>query len=113
MSPLAELPRGIPIPVDEIRSALESAAIPGFTGSVQVVIGLRPEAAQYVTIAVIRRESRNVNRPTTTQQVLPDPERKKPVQRVVDSIMGKLMIRPIMTALEIQVVDGVAQEKFM
>jgi hypothetical protein len=102
---------GIAFSSDEIRSALESAAIPGFTGTLQVEIGLRPEAAQFVTFAVIRRQSHREEKPatTSTRQELPDPTRKKPVDSVIDKIRSKLLIRTVVTAVEAHYVNGVLQ----
>ena len=112
MHGLVEVPRGIPIPVEEIRSALESVAVPGFTGVLQLEIGLTPAAASCVMIGVIRRQTSRVDAQPqqVTRQVLPDLERKKPVQKVIQDVMGKLLIRPVMTALEVHVVDGVLQK---
>jgi hypothetical protein len=101
--------QGIPIPPEEIRSALESAAIPGFTGTMQLEIGLRSEAAACVMIGVIRRQSKRADQPAATRQELPDPSRKKPVDRAMDDIRGKLFIRTVVTAVEAQYLDGVLQ----
>lgn len=110
MSSLAEVPQGIPIPPDEIRSALESVAIPGFTGTLQLEIALKPEAAACVMFAVIRRQSKQVPQLGTTRQVLPDPERRKPVQSVIEDLKRRLYVRPVVTAIEVHVVDGVVQK---
>jgi hypothetical protein len=48
---------------------------------------------------------------TAVRQVLPDPNRKKPVESVVEAIKSKLRIRPVLTALEVQVADGVLQKR--
>jgi hypothetical protein len=114
MSSLAAA-QGIPIPTEEIRSALESVAIPGYTGTLQLEIGLRAEAAACVMIGVIRRQSKRVDGPlhgatTATRQELPDPTRKKPVDKVIDDIRGKLMIRTVLTAVEAHYADGVLQK---
>jgi hypothetical protein len=109
MSSLAAT-QGIPIPTDEIRSALESVAIPGFTGTLQVEIGLRPEATACVMIGVIRRQRGGVVQ--ATRQELPDPTRKKPVDNVIADIRSKLFIRTAVTAVEAQYEDGVLQKWF-
>jgi len=111
MSSLAESPlRGIPIPTEEIRAALDSVAIPGYTGVLQLEIGLAPEAAQHVMIGVIRRQSMKVDQPAALKQTLPDPSRKKPVDKVLADIKGKLRIRTVLTAVEAHYLDGVLQK---
>lgn len=118
MSSLAEFSRGVPIPLDEIRSALESVAIPGFSGVLQLEISPAPEAAQHVMIGVIRRQTEKVEPAgdgsapgaRVTRQQLPDPARKKPVQNVLDRLEGKLMIRTVVTAVEAHFLDGVLQK---
>lgn len=109
MSTLAEFPRGIPFSDAEIRSALESVAIPGFTGVVQMEINLGPEVAQHVAIAVIRRQSLKPDQPAVQRQTLPDPTRKKPVQQVLDHLKSRLMIRCVVAAIEANFLDGVLQ----
>jgi hypothetical protein len=107
MSTLAEFPQGIPIPTEEIRAALDSVAYPGFTGTVQLEIGLRAEAAQCVMIGVVRRQSHRAE--TVTRQELPDPSRKKPVDKVIDQIKSRLFIRTVVTAVEAHYLNGVLQ----
>jgi hypothetical protein len=109
MSSLAERPQGIPIPTEEIRSALESVAIPGYTGTLLLDISLGAEAAQHVMIGVIRRQSFKVDQPAAVRQTLPDPARKKPVDKVLEDIKGRLMIRTVVTAVEAHYQDGVLQ----
>jgi hypothetical protein len=108
MSSLAAT-QGIAFSEAEIRSALESVAIPGFTGTLQIDIGLRPEAAQYLMVGVIRRQSKRVDEPAAMRQELPDPTRKKPVDKVMDDIRSKLFIRTVVTAVEARYLDGVLQ----
>jgi hypothetical protein len=111
MSTLAEFPQGIPIPTEEIRSALESVAIPGYTGTIQLEIGLRAEAASCVMIGVIRRQSKRVDHePVAERQMLPDPKRRKPVEKVMADLKGKLFVRTVMTAVEAHYLDGVLQK---
>jgi hypothetical protein len=109
MSLLAEFPRGIPIPMEEIRSALESVAVPGYTGTLQLEIGLRPEAAACVMIGVIRRQSFKVDQSSEVRHMLPDPTRKKPVDKVLADIKEKMMIRTVVTIVEAHYLDGVLQ----
>ena len=101
--------QGIPFSDVEIRSALESVAIPGYTGTLQLEIGLRPEAAACVMIGVIRRQSKRPDQQAATRQVLPDPSRKKPVEGVIDKIREKLFVRTVVTAVEAKYLDGVLQ----
>jgi Na+-translocating ferredoxin:NAD+ oxidoreductase RnfG subunit len=118
MSSLAAT-QGIAFSEQEIRSALESVAIPGFTGSIQLEVLIAPEAAQYITIAVIRRQaSPAAEGPQdlargAVRQVLPDPTRKKPVESVIEAIKSKLRIRTGLTALEVHVNDGVLGKKII
>jgi Na+-translocating ferredoxin:NAD+ oxidoreductase RnfG subunit len=118
MSSLAAT-QGIAFSDAEIRSALESVAIPGFTGSIQLEVLIAPEAAQYITIAVIRRQaSPAAEGPQdlargAVRQVLPDPTRKKPVESVIEAIKSKLRIRTGLTALEVHVNDGVLGKKII
>jgi hypothetical protein len=111
--------QGIAFSDADIRSALESVAIPGFTGSIQLEVLIAPEAAQYITIAVIRRQvSPAAEGPegparAAVRQVLPDPTRKKPVESVIDAIKDRLRIRTGMTALEVHVNDGVLGKKIV
>jgi hypothetical protein len=100
---------GIPIPAEEIRRALESVAIPGYTGTIQLDIGLRAEAAACVMIGVIRRQSRKLDDQVAVRQTLPDPTRKKPVDKVIDDLKSKLFIRTVVTAVEARYLDGVLQ----
>jgi hypothetical protein len=97
--------------IEEIRTALASAATPGWNGSLSLEVVLAPEAAQYISIVVIRRQTEKVEGHTAVRQVLPDPNRKKPVESVVEAIKSKLRIRPVLTALEVQVADGVLQKR--
>jgi hypothetical protein len=111
MSSLAAT-QGIAFSADEIRSALASVAYPGFTGVVQLEIALSPEAAQFVTFAVIRRQSKKIDEQETAgavRQMLPDPSRKKPVDKVMSDLKSKLFIRPVLTAVEAHYLDGVLQ----
>jgi hypothetical protein len=111
MQSLAERPsRGVPFPAEEIRAALDSVAIPGYTGVLQLEIGLAPEAAEHLMIGVIRRQSMKPDQPATTKQTLPDPSRKKPVDKVIADIKSKLRIRPVLTAVEAHYLDGVLQK---
>lgn len=115
MSSLAA-PQGIAIPTEEIRSALESVAIPGYNGSLQMEIHFSPEAEellnQCVVITVVRRETNRLDQVSTgvTRQQLPDPSRKKPVDKVIADIKKVLFIQTMLKALEVQVVDGVLQK---
>jgi hypothetical protein len=109
MSTLAERQQGIPIPLDDIRSALESVAIPGYTGTLQLDISVGAEAAKCVMIGVIRRQTFKVDQPASVRQTLPDPARKKPVEKVLADIKARLMIRTVVTAVEAHYNDGVLQ----
>lgn len=102
--------QGIAIPTEQIRSALESVAIPGYTGTLQLEIGLSEAAAQCVMIGVIRRQSLRPDGPAATRQQLPDPQRKKPVERVMEDIKTRLFVRPVLTAVEAHYLDGVLQK---
>jgi hypothetical protein len=112
MSSLAAT-QGIAFSPEEIRSALMTVAYPGFTGVVQLEIALAPEAAQHVMFAVVRRQSKKVDdadgaaASAPQRQVLPDPTRKKPVDKVMSDIKSKLFIRPVLTAVEAHFADGV------
>jgi hypothetical protein len=113
-SSLAAVTQGIAFSqdsIEEIRTALASAATPGWNGSLSLEVVLAPEAAQYISIVVIRRQTEKVEGHTAVRQVLPDPNRKKPVESVVEAIKSKLRIRPVLTALEVQVADGVLQKR--
>lgn len=105
MSSLAVASRGVPIPVDEISSALRSAAVPGYTGALQLELLVRPEAVSYVVIVVTRRQSV----PANTREEVPavgEHLRKKSVQRAVDGLRDKLILRPVLLAVEAHFVDG-------
>lgn len=108
MSSLAAT-QGIPFSAEYLRSALESAAIPGFTGSMQVNIGVSEEAAKCVMFSVLRRETHRKDQQTVTRQALPDPTRKKPVDSVIDALKSKLFIRTVVMVVEAHYVDGVLQ----
>lgn len=111
MSSLAAT-QGIAFSDQEIRSALASVAYPGFTGVVQLDISLSPEAAACVMIGVIRRQSKKVDDAETAgaaRHVLPDPTRKKPVDKVLSDLKSKLFIRPVLVAVEAHYLDGVLQ----
>jgi|ERR1051326_6327294 hypothetical protein len=106
MSLLAEVPQGIPFSADEIRSYLEAAAIAGFTGALQLSIGLRDEIAEHIVIKPIFRCSHLEGK---FEVINPDPTRKKPVGRVIEDIRPKLVIRPVLTAMEVRFLKGVVQ----
>ena len=107
MSSHTALSRGVAIPPDEIHSALRSAAVPGFTGVLQIELLVDAEAARHVSIAIIRRQSKSVNE--TTREEVPavgDHPRKKNVQKVVDDLRSKLFLRTAILAIEAHYVDG-------
>lgn len=108
MSSLA-VQQGVPIPLDQIRSALESVAVPGYTGTLQVEVNLSADAASCVTFAVIRRQTRRAD-DAVTKQTLPDPGRKKPVEKVLADLRAVLFLRPAVQAVEAHYVDGVLQK---
>ncbi|HEV3041892.1 MAG TPA: hypothetical protein VHA33_29275 [Candidatus Angelobacter sp.] len=99
---------GIAIPPEEIHSALSSAAVPGYTGSLQIEFSVQPEAARHVMIAVIRRQSKSTQE--VTREIVPavgaETARKKSVQRVLTDLQQKLRLRPVVLAIEAQYVDG-------
>jgi hypothetical protein len=105
----AASPQGIPIPPDEIRSALMSAAIPGFTGTLQLNVYLRDDAAKCVSIGVLRREAKRADKDQAAdiRQTLPDPERKKPVDKVIEDIRNLLYVRTVLMAVEAHYLNGV------
>jgi hypothetical protein len=109
-SSLAAVTQGIAIPPDEIRSALDSMAYPGFTGMLQVQLYLLDEASKFVRVAVWRAENKRTEKLQAERQVLPDPERKKPVQNVIDDIKGLLYVRTVLVALEVHYLNGVVKE---
>jgi hypothetical protein len=43
------------------------------------------------------------------RQELPDPTRKKPVEKVIQDITPKLFIRPVVMAVEARFLNGVLQ----
>jgi hypothetical protein len=105
MSSLAVGSRGVPIPVDEISSALRSVAVPGYTGALQLELVVKPEAVAHVTVVVTRRQTLNGN----TREDLPatgDHIRKKSAQRAVDGLRDELILRPVLLAAEAHYVDG-------
>ena len=108
ISSLNLLPQ-IPVDQAQLRAALESVAIPGYNGSVSIEIGLAPGEGNSFTVvmAVCRRETKRPGSPAPAErQLLPDPERKKLVQDVIDGIRTKLFVRPILQALEAQFENG-------
>ncbi|HEY2361185.1 MAG TPA: hypothetical protein VGK36_08725 [Candidatus Angelobacter sp.] len=107
MSTLAEFPQGIPIPADEIRSALMSAAIPGFTGTLRTKFYLTPNAASCVRVDVLWDEAKRTDTPEKRKQTLPDPDRRKPVQKVIEDIENLLFVRTVLVAVEAHYLDGV------
>ena len=70
------------------------------------------EAAKHVSFAVLRRQSKRVEDEPARQerQVLPDPTRKKPVEKVLADLRSKLRIRPVVPAYEFHFLDGVLQK---
>ena len=95
------------VPVDEmeLRAVLQSAAMPGYSGSITIEIGLRAEARSYIMLGVMRRESRKPG--AGQRQMLPDPERRKPVENVIEELRPKLFVRPILRAVEAHYDNGV------
>jgi hypothetical protein len=115
-SGLAAAPQGIPIPTEEIRTALESVAIPGFNGSVQMEIHFTADAEeilkQCIVVTVLRRQTKRVDEESgVTRQQLPDPTRKKPVEKVLADLKKVLFVQTVLKALDVQVVDGVLQKE--
>jgi hypothetical protein len=106
--------QGIPIPPDLIRSALESVAYPGYTGSMQVELMLPADIVQKVMVCVVRRQTKLMSKdePANQRQVMPDPERKKPVEKVIADIKGLLYVRTVLLALEVNFVNGVPQDNY-
>lgn len=114
--------QGIPIPAQDIRSALESVAIPGFNGSLQMEINFAQFAdpkeleellSRLIVITVLRRETKRIDQesaPTVTRQQLPDPTRKKPVEKVIADVKKVLFVTTMLKALEVQIADGVVQK---
>lgn len=102
----------------ELRAALHSVAIPGWTGTLYVEIGLREEteAGQQrlsVVFAVRKREAKRVNSAEGNSiQILPDVERRKPMERVLSAIRPKLLVQPVLKGLEVFVKDGCFQDNF-
>lgn len=101
--------QGIAFSADEIRSVLEAAALTRFTGTVQISIGVNPDAAKCVGITVLYRHSHVEQKPGVTRQELPDPTLRKPVAKVIEDISSKLFIRTALTAMEIRFLNGVVQ----
>lgn len=101
---------GVPIPLEEVRFALDSVAVPGFTGTLQLEIGLREEAARCVRIDVVRRQVMRYEAVDGVRHTLPDPERKKPVQSAITKLEPRLIIRPVLTAVEFHLANGVLQK---
>jgi hypothetical protein len=101
--------QGIAFSAKEIRAALEAAAISGFTGTLQLSINLRPDAAQCVVVSTNFKHSHLEGKPADTRQELPNPTLKKPVSSVIEVISPKLFIRPAVTALEARFLKGVLQ----
>jgi hypothetical protein len=101
----------------ELRTALHSVAVPGFTGTLCVEIGLAEETEDgqrryYVVMAIRRRESKRTGDDSAGQQILPDVERRKPVEKVLAVLRPKLFLRPILQAVEFHLKDGVLQPNF-
>lgn len=100
----------------ELRAALQSVAIPGYNGSLTVEIGLREVKDEfgaryiYIAMSVLRRESKRMSEPAGQRQILPDPERRKPVDKVIEAIRPKLFIRPVLRLFEVHFKNGVASD---
>ncbi len=99
----------VQIPEDELRTALQSVAIPGYTGSMVVEIGLREEVAQFIVMAVLRQQSKSVGEHRVVKQTIPDPDRRRPVDKVLADLRPKLFIRPVLLAVEAHYLDGILQ----
>jgi hypothetical protein len=110
MTSLAVASRGVPIPVEEIHSVLRSVAVPGYTGVLQLDLWVRPEAAAYVMLGVTRRQSKSMrDEAGPTREEIPavgEHLRKKSVQRAVDGLREKLVLRTVLLAVEAHYVDG-------
>jgi hypothetical protein len=110
MTSLAVATRGVAIPPEEIHSALRSVAVPGYTGVLQLELSVKPEAAAYVMIGIVRRQSKSISmQDGPTREDVPalgDHLRKKSVQRAVDGLREKLVLRTVLLAVEAHYVDG-------
>lgn len=103
----SELIHGVPIPQEEILCALRSAAVPGYTGSLQVGISVNPEAARHVMIDIIRRQSRTAA--DTTREKVPvvgDHLRKNGVLLAMQDLKLRLVLRPVMVGFEAHFDNG-------
>lgn len=109
MAILADFRGGVAFPPDQIRSAIEAAAFSRFTGTQQISIGLRPEAANLVVIEVDWKHSHMENKPSDVRVQIADPTLKKPVASVIEAISPRLFIRTMATALELKFLNGVLQ----
>ncbi len=106
MSSLAAASRGVPIPPEEIHAALRSVAVPGYTGSLHIELMVMPEAVSHVMIVVTRRHSAPLQESREEVPAVGDHLRKKSVQRAVDGLRDKLVLRPVLLAAEAHYVDG-------
>lgn len=91
--------------MEEIHSALRSAAVPGYTGSLHLQLVVNPEAVSHARLLVTRRQSLSGD----TREDVPvmgDHLRKKGLQRAVDGLRDKLVLRPVLLAVEAHFVDG-------
>lgn len=108
MSSTSSSTRAVAIPPDEIASALRSAAVPGYTGSLHIELRLLPEAANNVMLEITRRQSQK-SADTSTRESVPaigEHVRKKSVQNVMTKLNAKLLIRTVVLAIEAHYVDG-------
>ncbi|HZU29549.1 MAG TPA: hypothetical protein VFB79_00445 [Candidatus Angelobacter sp.] len=99
----------LPFSADGFMSALRSAAVPGYTGSIYVEFAIKPEAAQKVELNITRRTMYKANG-KQEQQTIPatgDPAREEPIQNCVGDLRSKLCIRPTILAVEVHYNDGV------
>lgn len=96
----------------ELRAALEARAVPNFTGSVDLKIGLVEvevdgQTLYMVAITVDQEEHHAAEPEKCRRQILPDPSRKKPVDNVLSQVRPRLFIRPVLRRLTTHFKAGV------
>ena len=100
-------PAEVAIPEAEVRTALLSAAVPGWTGSVRITFRVQPEAAQAIVLQVDRSQKEPVGQ--TTERVhlnIPLRERTQRVDDKLRELKPRLTLRPRVIAIVGHYVDG-------
>ncbi|HZU22130.1 MAG TPA: hypothetical protein VE998_04800 [Terriglobales bacterium] len=100
-------PAELPIPEDQVRDALLSAAVPGFNGSLTIFFHLGPEALHGLALEVHRRQSEAIGQSVERVHLnVPLRERAQRVDDKLRALRPKLTMRTRLVSITGHFRDG-------